>query len=374
MKNWILSIATLFVASISLSAQSTIAPNDANIHIHGAKFVKMENGVLVMHRHSDKLYEGTIPVLRFNPEKAKSSTGISIRFKTSSPNVKVNLKISDDVFKKKPSGGYVGIYQHVNSIAEAKHTSPVEPISPNQKFNIGYKKGKAFTINIKSENVGKVVEYKITLPIFLDINLVSLELDKGYELVKYKEKSKPIYVAYGNSITHGRGQQGTDQTYAYLISEWNNWELYNLAVGGGKTSPVMAKMIADKFNQIDYMTVLIGYNDLAGGGESPETFTKNYTKFLKTIRAKHPDTKIFCITLTDTKLVTSQKSDHTPEEFRQVIRKVVSERIKKGDKKIYLIEGTDISKKEWLADKVHFTPEGILNVADKLYYEIEKNK
>jgi len=25
----------------------------------------------------------------------------------------VNLKISDDVFKKKPSGGYVGIYQHV---------------------------------------------------------------------------------------------------------------------------------------------------------------------------------------------------------------------------------------------------------------------
>jgi len=374
MKNLILSIATLLVATFSITAQTIIPPNNKNIHVHGAKFVKMVDGELVMHRHTDELYKGKTPILRFNPEKAKSSTGISIRFRTASPTVKVNMQISDEKTKKKPAGGFIGIYQHKDFIPQPVHTSPVQPLTPNQKYNIAYEKGKKFTIDIKSENVGDVVEYKITLPIFIDVNLVSLELEDGCKLVKFKEEKKPIYVAYGNSITHGRAQRGTSETYPYLISEWNNWELYNIAVGGGKTSQAMANMIADEFDQIDYMTVLIGYNDYAGGGESPETYIKNYTNFLNTVRSKHPNTKIFCLTLTATTTVKSQNSDYKAEEFRQVVRDVVKSRQENGDKNIFLIEGEDISTVKDLKVKVHFTPEGALRVADKLYYEIEKNK
>jgi len=374
MKNLILSIATLLVATFSITAQTIIPPNNKDIHIHGAKFVKMDNGVLVMHRHPDELYKGKTSILRFNPEKALSSTGISIKFRTASPTVKVHMQISDKKVRKKPASGFIGVFQYKDIIPQPVHTNPVRPLKPNQKYNISYNKGKKFTINIKSEVVGDVVEYRITLPLFIDVNLVSLELEDGYNLKRYREKKKPIYVAYGNSITHGRSQKGAYETYPYLISEWNNWELYNLAVGGGKTSHEMAKMIADEFRDIDYMTVLIGYNDYAGGGESPDTYARNYADFLKTVRKEHRKTKIFCITLTATTTVKSPKSGYKAEEFRQVVRDIVKSRQKNGDKNIFLIEGEDISTVKDLKLKVHFTPKGALRVADKLYYEIKKNK
>ncbi len=366
------SLIVIFILLSTSCVAQVVKPNDENIHIHGAKYVKMVNGELVMHRHSDKLYKGSTKDLRFNPEKALSSTGISIKFKTSSPSVKVNMKISNVKFKKDPSGGFIGVFQHINSIPKPIHSSPVVSITPNQKQDISYTRGAPVVVNINSNNVGNIVEYKITLPIWIDLNLVNLELENGFGLVSYNKEVKPIYIAYGNSITHGRGQRGTNETYAFLLSEWNNWELYNLAVGGGKTSPKMAKMISDEFKHIDYMTILIGFNDYAGGGESPETYTKNYNEFLNIIRDKHPETKIYCITLTATTMSKSKKSIHVPEEFREVVRNIVKERKARGDKNIYLIEGEDISEIEWLKDKVHFTVPGILNVADKLYYEIEE--
>ena len=352
----------------------SIDPDDSRIKIHGAKFTKIVDDELIMHRHTDEMYEGSTPILRFNPEKAKSSTGISIRFKTKSPTVKVNLRISKETFKKKPAGGFIGIFQDLNSISNPIHTSPVEAIIPNDTYDISYEKGKAFTIDIVSENVGELVEYKITLPIFIDINLVGLELESGSDLVDYTEVAKPIYVAYGNSITHGRAQKGTNETYPYLISEWMNWELYNIAVGGGKTSKVMSEMIRDEFTHIDYMTVLIGYNDYAGGGESTATYTANYTEFLEIARTNHPNTKIYCLTLTATTNTTSpeEDSDVTAEEFRQVVRDIVAARQSAGDSNIFLIEGEDISTIEDLKKQVHFTVEGALRVADKLYLEMNK--
>ena len=366
-------LVLLIFTSANLFAQK-ISPDNKRIYIHGAKFVKMVDGELVMHRHSDAIYSKKKTEIRFNPEKALSNTGTSIVFKTSSPTIKVNMKISNMEFKKKPRSSSIGIYQNKETLKLTKHTSPVEPINPNSTYQLAYNKGKEFTIDIKSENVGDVVEYKLILPLFIDVHLLSIELEDGHKLKRIKDANKPVYVAYGNSITHGTGQKNTNETYAYLISEWNNWELYNLAVGGGKTSPAMAKMITDKFKSIDYMTVLIGFNDYAGAGESPKEYTENYNEFLNTIRNKYPNTKIYCITFTATTMSKSKKSEHVPAEFRDVVRKIVKDRQGNGDKNIYLIEGEDISKKEWLKDKVHFSTEGVLNVADKLYYEIEKNR
>ena len=353
---------------------TTITPNDSRIKIHGAKFTKIVEGELIMHRHTDEMYEGVTNILRFNPEKAKSSTGISIRFKTNSPTVKVNLRISKETFSKDPAGGYIGVFQEKNSISAPIHTSPVEAITPNDTYDISYEKGKAFDINVVSENVGELVEYKITLPIWIDVNLLGLELESGYDLVDYTKVAKPIYVAYGNSITHGRAQNATNETYPYLVSEWMNWELYNIAVGGGKTSKAMAEMIRDEFAHIDYMTVLIGYNDYAGGGESTATYTANYTEFLNIARASHPNTKIYCLTLTATTNTTSpdEDSNATAEEFRQVVRDIVGARQSAGDNNLFLIEGEDISSIADLKKQVHFTVEGALRVADKLYLEMNK--
>ncbi len=373
MKKSLFLLFILLSSSIyNIDAQVIISPDDPNIHIHGALNVKMVDGELVMHRHTDAIYASSLSTLRFNPEKAQSSTGISIKFKTSSPSVKVKMRISNVKFKKDPSGGFIGVFQHINSIPKPIHSSPAVGITPNQKQNISYTRGAPVVVDINSNNVGNIVEYKITLPIWIDLNLVSLELENGFGLVSYNKEVKPIYIAYGNSITQGRSQNGTNETYPFLLSEWMNWELYNIAVGGGKTSQKMAEMVRDEFPHIDYMTVLIGFNDYAGGSESTETYTTNYTNFLKTVREKHTNTKIYCLTLTATTYTEDIESGVKAEEFRQVVRDVVKSRIDAGDSNIVLIEGKDISTIDDLNKSVHFSVEGALRVSDRLYLEINK--
>lgn len=361
----------LIISSTRISAQVAISPNDANIHIHGAINAKMVDGKLIVHRHTDNIYASTTPVLRFNPEKAKSGTGISIRFKTSSPTLKINMQISsDDLTINNPSGGFIGIYQSENEITSPDKSTPPLEITPNQEYGIQYEKGKVFSIDIASENIGSLVEYKIVLPIWIDVNLLGIELENGYDLVDYTEQSKPIYVAYGNSITHGRKQNGSNETYAYLLSEWEKWELFNIAVGGGKTSTKMAEMIRDEFSKIDFMTVLIGYNDYAGGSESTATYTENYTNFIETVRQGHPNTPIYCISLTTTTYNTDEESGVTSEEYRQVVRDIVNQMQNDGDSNIYLIEGSELNTVDDLGDQVHLSIDGAINVAANLYEKI----
>ena len=373
MKKFFHILSTVIIFSFfSLNAQTKIEPDHSRIHIHGANFVKMVDGKLIMHRHSDTIYSQTTDELRFNPQNAQSGSGISIRFRTSSPTVKLNMQISDKKIDKKQKRGVIGIFQSKRHIKSIEHTSPAEHIKLNSEYYIDYERGKKFSVDIKSENVGKTVEYKIVLPLYMDLNLLNIELEDKYKLKCFRERKKPVYVAFGNSITQGTGQQITSQTYPYLISEWNNWELYNIAVGGAKTSAKMAEMVSDEFNKIDYMTILIGFNDYAGKGESPEIYEHNYTEIINIIRKNHPKTKLYCITFTTTLVKKSKKSSHVPEEFRNVVRKIVKDREANGDNNIYLIEGQNISELDWLNDKVHFSIDGVIKVADKLYYEIEK--
>ena len=348
--------------------QINVLPNDTRIHINGTKFITLGVEETIMHRHSDDVLAGTTFTNRFDPIKARTGSGITIRFKTLSPNVIAKFKIIEG----NSSSSYFGIYQAVGDVISPEHPDNLEGIIPNDIQIFQYSAGAKIGVAIQSETPGELVEYKITLPIWVDVNFLGLILDEGYDIVDYSLVEKPVYVAYGNSITHGRGQDGTYQTYAFSLSEWMKWDLYNIAVGGGKTSPVMAQMIRDEYSKIDYMTVLIGYNDFNGAGESPTEYRDNYNTFLNTIRESHSNTIIYCITLTATTKTVSDNSTYIPEEFRQVVRDIVTERQQAGDGKIYLIEGEEITSTSDLNgnDPVHMSIDGALNLADKLYDKI----
>jgi lysophospholipase L1-like esterase len=347
-----------------------VLPNDTRIHIKGANFISLGEEETVIHRHSDEVLSGTTLTNRFSPVKARTASGITIRFKTESPKVVAKFKIMEGNSDK----SYFGIYQSLGEVVSPEHPDNLVGITPDDVQVFPYSAGAEISVHIDSENPGELVEYKITLPLWVDVNFLGLILDDGYDVVDYALSERPVYVAYGNSITHGRGQNGTYETYAFTLSEWMKWDLYNIAVGGGKTSPVMANMIKDEYAKIDYMTVLIGYNDFNGAGESPTQYRDNYNTFLNTVRKKHVNTKIYCITLTATTKTVSDNSTYTPEDFRQVVRGIVTERQNAGDSNIYLIEGEDITTTADLndGDPVHMSIGGALNLADKLYDKINE--
>ena len=353
MKKLMLYTILLFtvLSQNACSIQKSVATNNGRINHYGSQFVKYENGELILHRHSDKVYQGTTPKNLFNPLKARSGSGIKLEFRTASPHIKMRFKI-----------------------AKGWHKNPVFSVFQNGKFqkNLSFTYGddKIITLDLQSETPGKPVTYTLTYPLRTDVHFLGMILDGKHKLLKLNKKKQPVYVAFGNSITHGTGQQTTPQTYAYQLAEKMNWELFNLAVGGSKTSPVMAEMIRDDLGKIDYMTILTGFNDFNGEGIDTLTFAKRYHRVLSTIRQTHPLTKIFVINLTTTKFKYSKTSGIPIEYFRKVIKNIVTERQAQGDKNIFLIDGEKITTEADLNDRVHLSVEGAKKFADKLYHEI----
>jgi len=330
----------------------TVLPANAKIAIEGSKYISNNSGELLLHRHSDAVYSNTTQVNLFNPVKARTASGIVVNFKTASPKVNVKFKIREGNI----AASTFGVFQN-------------NEFSGSQDFS--FEANKDVLVELTSNHPGQEVLYSITLPIWTDVSFRGLELEPGFELTDIEPTAKPVYVAYGNSITHGRGQDGAYQTYPFLVSRMFDWQLFNLAVGGGKTSQVMAEMIRDDFEKIDVLTVLIGYNDYNGEGVTAETYKTRCANFLNTVREKHSNTEIFCITMTYTPNLVSETSGISGQDFRNAMQEVVDARIESGDAKIYLIAGDEISSDTNLTDAVHFTIEGASDFADELFLKME---
>ena len=334
--------------------ENMMAANHPFIRINGSMYSHMEANARVFPRHSRELLAMAKTKSKFSPKKAQTNTGVTIAFRTASPVVKAKFSVLEGDNR----GPVFGIFQDKKFVKAAK---------------FGRKDGPELKFEMETTKPGEEVLYEITLPNWSNVAFQGLELESANALSEIKSENKPVYVAYGNSITHGTGQIATYQTYPFIVSREMNWDLYNLAVGGGKTSVPMAQMIRDNFEHIDYMTILIGYNDYNGEGISAQEYGKRLNKFLVTIREKHQNTKIFCITPTYTKTAISKKSGASITEFRNAMDQVVGQFQNKGDEQIFLIRGEEISKEKDLKDAVHFNVKGAKSFGDLLSIEL-KNK
>jgi len=212
--------------------------------------------------------------------------------------------------------------------------------------------------------------YEIALPSWASVGFLGLQLDAGARLLPNPARPRKTYAAIGDSITHGTGQgSAAYKTYPFLAARAMNWELYNLAVGGSKTSPALGAMLARK--RVDVVTILVGYNDWNTHAD-PATYAAAYAKLLDQLRRSQPTAALFCITPTLTKNTVSRTKQATPlEAFRTVVREAVRSRTAAGDRKIFLIEGTSLTDEADLRDTVHLN-EGARRVAASLASAIRK--
>ena len=346
-------IFILFCFSFA-SAQTLkkIAPNDARIRISGAPFSLYSDSTVVLQRHSHALLILPPSVSRINPVKAKTTSGVVLAFKTKSPEIRAH-------FKKLPGeqrGGSFAVFQDGVKTGE---------FAVNNSANSSL----AFTIqNIDSQRESL---FEITLPTWSNLAFAGLEIDSSYDLLDRRPVDKKRYVAYGNSITHGTGQKGTHETYAFQVARHFGWELYNVAVGGGKTSVVLADMLRDDIEHIDFITILIGFNDYNFQGVDTTEYKNRYNAVLSSIREKHKTAAVFCITQTFTKQDSSKTSGLPIADFRTALAHLVQERRAAGDKRLYLIRGEEMTSASQLKDLVHFSVEGAAQFADSLAARME---
>jgi lysophospholipase L1-like esterase len=351
-----------YTTTIKISDTDKIAGNSVNlpldsslIYIKGANYVKRSPAEIIPCRFSDHVLNSNRSRLNFNPANAKWTSGIKMIFATAAKNITVKMNLMP--FKRKASVTF-RIYRDGKLLKDFYFVklNEVNPIA----------------IKLASSD-NKLHRYRIDFPTTTTLAVTGLKIDKGAVLQTIKFPNKPVYIAMGDSVTHGSvGLDGlAAKTYPALLADKLGYNLYNLGIGGSKVSVPAGEMLKD-WSKVDLITLLIGFNDYSWGGVNIKDYRASYIKLIEAIRKNHPNVPLFCITLTYTRLNKSKKTGIAADEYRQTVHDVVQVFQQRGDNKIFLLYGDELTDATCLHDSVHLNVKGNKILADKLYTKIHK--
>lgn len=139
-------------------------------------------------------------------------------------------------------------------------------------------------------------------------SLYKQTLDQNQKVLaeKLREKEKMTWLFMGDSITHGalwtKGYDGVAQTFEkYLKDEMGRSSdtVINTAVSGATTESTL-KNIEQRLEKYtpDVVSIMLGTNDAATGGLTPEKYKKNLELMIEKIRTKNKDAVILLRTPT----------------------------------------------------------------------------
>ena len=153
-------------------------------------------------RFSEEVLNAPAAIRRFDTNVALSTSGISIQFKTKSSFIHLTFSPETGLNEK----GAFKILKDGTDFQTITFDGPV-----NQPIQI----------KLSALPTDKEYVYEIILPSYANLSLTKLEIDGDSDLVAYTPKPKRVYIGFGDSITHGRGQDGcTFLTYPYLGSAY----------------------------------------------------------------------------------------------------------------------------------------------------------
>jgi lysophospholipase L1-like esterase len=346
-------------SSESMAQFKPINPSDDRIQVIGANYVFRKDGLLSFSRFSQETLNSPMKEAMFNADKARTTSGIKLLFKTNSSTVKLTFSPQPGINR----GSEFAVLQN----GQICHTPTFKGEAGNQNM----------AFEIENQYPGKETVFEIVLPSLSNVALSGFEMDDNAELFDIDIPEKPVYLALGNSITHGVGQGSASYlTYPYLLAKKLNVNCYSLAVGGAKISPAIARMTAE-LPQANLITILIGYNDLMFNNKSVEQFKQDYIAYLNEIRKNQPKAHIYCITLTYTRATKNAKTGITPNDFRNALKELITS-LQVQDDLLYLVEGDKITSEANLREDVptdltHLGVEGAALFADELYGIIGNN-
>ncbi|MBC7485358.1 MAG: SGNH/GDSL hydrolase family protein [Cytophagaceae bacterium] len=343
----ILSCAVIMLLSLQKVQGAVVVPlDDPNMRYDGAFYNVVTPTLVTFNRHQAAVYNNVESGIygSWINQWVITQTGIRVRFKTTSPTITLT-------FQKRTGGGSIG-------------TSPTNGFSVFANGNlINTYSSLSFTIN--NPSAGNATLYEVSLPNLWAVDLIGMSIDDTHALDDPGTLSKPIYVAIGDSKTHGTGQYvSSAKTYPFQLANLMGWDLHNIAVAGSTLGWAMALNI--KNQSVDVLTIELGYNDWEYLSTNLATMQHEYERLIDSIRLYQPTAKIFCIT----PIVTTDPSGAAPytlDAYRNMVQNIVSIRMQ-NDPKIFVIPGPSVSDAGMLAsgDVVHLSEGGALTLAQNL--------
>jgi hypothetical protein len=213
-------------------------------------------------------------------------------------------------------------------------------------------------------------EIAVFLPLRHELQVVAYgtDIDAVCRKPKSFARDRP-FVLYGSSVAQGIGSSRPGMSYAGILGRSMNIDHVNLGFGGaGKAEPDVVALVA----QIDACCYLLDLGKSYGRQSAAA-----YTAMLVALRQAHPDTPLVCITpIFSSRELHTQDYGDLSDHTRAVVRESVAERLARGDRLIFLVEGeTLLSSRDsdgLAGDGLHPNDLGHSLIAERLRPRIEQ--
>ena len=348
--------------STSVISQESPAKKDNTIYYGKESFLIEGTGVAESEKESpyDRLpasYKDKVrkPVW----DLSKNSAGISLRFNSNSPSVKVKWALLNDTkMNHMAETGIKGVdlYCKVNGVWTYVNTG--RPTAKENEASL-----------ISGLSTGER-EYKLYLPLYDGTTKVEIGIESGSTISKPAADKKLPIVFYGTSILQGGCASRPGMVFTSIISRKLNVDCINFGFSGnGRMDPPMAELISGikaSYYVIDCLPNM-----------TAKQVTDSVIPLAKAIRAKNPKTPIvFVENVEYTRAIFQASLKNSMIEKNLALKTEFDKLVKGGMKDLIYISaagsiGTDY---EGTVDGTHLTDLGFLRYADYLIEKFQENK
>jgi hypothetical protein len=345
----------LIIISISITPlfSKSISPSDQKIRFTGV--VEVIDGVSGMELYRfkksyiDADWKTTGGAWAF--KNALTQAGITIQIKTASPTVAFNFKRNTSVDDR-----WAEMTLYRNGIQ----------VQTLQLFN----SPGGSTISATSTD-GLEAVWTCVMPSFNPQYFMGIDIDENEKLLELDVENKPIYVAIGNSITHGVGQSGSagNLSYPYLVAKDLGAMLYNFGIGGSKFNTDVLENLDGLVP--DVITVLWGYNNVVYLTDDLSTSLVEYDSLMTRLVQNYPNAKVVAIEQTYTSSTVGKNNTSNTIADLRMGQKVILERLMDLHNNLQIINGLDYTDANSLADVVHLNDAGAEALAKGIISELE---
>lgn len=327
------------ITSINDCSFQSISPTNSNLIFEGVNDMDVSESKATLYRFKKEYALGEVSGY-YLQKRAGATSGVKLRFKTNSPKIKAffqeNTSISDDLFW---------------------HTFDVFKNGEYQFDSQGWE--------IEMENPSQeIAEWSITLPTFSNAEFLKLEIINGFSLSPI-DKNKPVYIAVGNSITHGMGinNYSTRLTYPYILADSLGYELYNWGIGGSKIYDGILSNFSSGLEP-DLVSILWGYNDVHYSGSDAYLANNSFPQYetiLTTLLNDYPNACILAILPTYTTNPTNTTA-RTIDSLKNGQLEIIQQ-LQESYSNLYYLNGNDYTDASGLNDDVHLNQSGNQSLA-----------
>ncbi len=254
------------------------------------------------------------------------SAGICARFisDTSSLFVRWNLRKDRLEMPHMPATGVSGIDLYVKREKGWRWVAVGQPVGIQNEVQL-FEKAEPFTR-----------EYLLYLPLYNGVKRISIGIPTSSNEITPAKKRKGSVVFYGTSITQGGCASRPGTCHVALLGRWLDRPTINLGFSGnGKMEPEVAKIIAEINTDLFVIDCLPNMNE--------KLVFERMPAFLKTIKAKQPDTPILVVEdRTYANSFFSMERAKTNKSNREAFLQVYSMLKKEGVNNVHYLHGNNL--------------------------------